>query len=73
MFFVNFTECPELKKPKNGKKYCRKVAGQMRCIMSCHEGHSFSAEVVTSFTCGPDTEWKWNGMADLNELVCLST
>jgi len=30
--------------------------------MSCDEGYSFSAKAVTIYGCGPDTNWKWNGV-----------
>ena len=64
------TECPELKDPVNGKKSCQKVAGKNSCAMTCDEGHSFNAETITRYVCGPDTEWKWNGMMDMSIPVC---
>lgn len=39
--------------------------------MNCDEGHSFSAEAVTTFVCGPDTEWTWNGIMDMTIPTCL--
>ena len=41
--------------------------------MSCNKGHSFNAEAITTFGCGPDTEWKWNGIVDINVPACSST
>lgn len=70
---LNSTECPNLSKPSNGEKSCGKVSGKILCTMSCDEGHSFNAEAVTTFACGPDTEWKWNGVDDLTIPTCLST
>lgn len=72
-FDLNFAECPVLNKPKNGKRSCRKVSGKMLCILSCDEGYSFSAEAITKYTCGPDTEWKWNGDNGVSVPTCLST
>lgn len=40
--------------------------------MSCDEGHSFSAEAITTYACGPETEWKWNGFDNVSTPVCLS-
>lgn len=39
--------------------------------MTCDEGHSFSAEAVTTFVCGPETEWTWNDMTDITIPICL--
>ncbi|PFX23092.1 Fibropellin-1 [Stylophora pistillata] len=64
-------ECPELKQPTNGKHSCRKVSGKMLCILSCHEGFSFSAEAITQYTCGPETEWKWKGIEGVQVPTCL--
>ena len=68
-----FPECPKLKQPRNGKRKCRKFAGKMLCIMSCGEGHAFSAKATTMYGCGPDTDWKWNGKDDLTIPSCAST
>ncbi len=40
--------------------------------MSCDEGYSFSAEAMTMYGCGPDTNWKWNDMEDLVVPTCSS-
>ena len=40
--------------------------------MFCDEGHSFIAEAVTMYGCGPDTNWKWNDMEDLVTPKCSS-
>lgn len=66
------TECPELKKPRNGKLSCRKVSGKLLCIMSCDEDYSFNSEAMTMYGCGPDTNWKWNNMEKLEQPKCLS-
>lgn len=72
VFSLHSTVCPDLKEPKNGKKSCQKVAGKNVCVMTCDKGHSFEAEAITTYGCGPDTEWKWNSQTDLNVPVCLS-
>ena len=54
------------------KKSCRKVAGEISCTMACDKGYSFEAEAVTTYICGPDTEWTWNGMTDMTIPTCLS-
>lgn len=72
-FDLLFTECPDLKQPQNGKVSCHKVSGQMLCILSCDEGFSFSAEAITQYSCGPESEWKWNGMEEVQVPTCLST
>lgn len=41
--------------------------------MSCDEDYSFTTEAITTFACGPDTEWKWNGNDGLTAPTCLST
>ncbi|XP_078343207.1 uncharacterized protein LOC144628957 isoform X2 [Oculina patagonica] len=69
---INEEECPELKKPRNGRKSCKKVSGKELCLMSCDEGYSFSAEAMTMYGCGPDTNWKWNGIEDLVVPICSS-
>lgn len=40
--------------------------------MTCDEGHSFNAEAITTYGCGPDTEWKWNGMENVKVPICTS-
>ena len=40
--------------------------------MACNEGLSFIAEAIIKYGCGPDTEWKWNGMADVKVPACSS-
>ena len=67
-----FAECPQLPHPKNGIKFCKQRSGQTLCTMACDEGHSFNLEAVTTYGCGPDTQWKWNGMADFTVPVCAS-
>ncbi|XP_067018332.1 uncharacterized protein [Acropora muricata] len=69
---INERECPELKKPTNGKLSCRKVSGKLLCIMSCDEDYSFNSEAMTMYGCGPDTNWKWNNMEKLVQPKCLS-
>ena len=71
-FFLISTECPTLKKPRNGKLSCRSVSGKLLCIMSCEEGYSFNSEAMTMYGCGPDTNWKWNGMEELVQPTCSS-
>ncbi|XP_067016111.1 uncharacterized protein [Acropora muricata] len=68
----NKGECPALPQPKNGVKSCKKLSGKTLCTMTCIEGHSFNAEVMTIYGCGPDTEWKWNGMRDIKVPICTS-
>ena len=41
--------------------------------MSCDEGYSFSAKAVTIYGCGPDTNWKWNGVEKPVLPKCSST
>ena len=72
LFDLTFTECPILDKPSRGQKSCRKFSGKTLCTMSCDEGHSFIAEAITTYACGPDTEWKWNGVESVTTPACLS-
>ena len=41
--------------------------------MTCNEGFTYDTRATTTFGCGPDTEWRWNGMADVNVPACSST
>ncbi|PFX23105.1 Fibropellin-1 [Stylophora pistillata] len=68
---VNEEECPVIEKPSNGKRSCRKVSGEKICIMSCNKDYSFSAEETSTYRCGPDTGWKWNGEDDVAVPTCL--
>lgn len=68
---INEQECPEIERPSNGKTSCRKVSGEKICIMSCNEGYSFSAEEISTYRCGPNTEWKWNGEDAVAIPTCL--
>ena len=72
VFFLISTECPTLKEPRNGKLSCRSVSGKLLCIMSCEEGYSFNSEAMTMYGCGPDTNWKWNGMEEVVQPTCSS-
>ncbi|XP_068689881.1 uncharacterized protein [Montipora foliosa] len=65
-------ECLALPQPKNGVKSCKKRSGKTLCTMTCNEGHSFNAEAMTIYGCGPDTDWKWNGMRDIKVPICTS-
>ena len=40
--------------------------------MTCNEGHAYDSEAMTSFECGPDTEWKWNHMDRVHVPACSS-
>lgn len=40
--------------------------------MACNEGHSLNSEAINTYGCGPDTDWKWNGMAYFTVPVCSS-
>ena len=40
--------------------------------MTCKEGHSFNSKAITTYNCGPDTDWKWNGIVDINVPGCSS-
>ena len=71
-FFLISVECPPLPEPKNGIKSCKKISGKTLCTMACNEGHSFNSEAMTTYGCGPDTDWKWNGMAYFTVPVCSS-
>jgi len=63
-------ECPKLPDPKSGKKSCKHVFGRIICTMTCNEERSFNSEAITTYTCGPDTKWKWNGIADIDVPTC---
>lgn len=41
--------------------------------MSCNEGYSFNSEAMTMYGCGPDTNWKWNGVEKPVLSKCSST
>lgn len=70
-FNLFLAECPDLKQPTNGKSSYRKVSGQMLCIFSCDEGFSFSKEAISQYTCGPESDWKWNSMDEVEVPTCL--
>ncbi|PFX23088.1 Fibropellin-1 [Stylophora pistillata] len=68
---ISEEDCPDLKQPTNGKSSCRKFSGQRLCILSCNEGFSFSKGTITHYTCGPESEWKWNGRKEVQVPTCL--
>lgn len=70
--FLISVECPPLPQPRNGIKSCNKLSGKILCKMACNEGHSFNSEAITTYGCGPDTDWKWNSMAYFTVPVCSS-
>ena len=40
--------------------------------MTCNEDYSFRSGATTTFGCGPDTDWKWNGKVDIDVPTCTS-
>ncbi|XP_015761109.1 PREDICTED: sushi, von Willebrand factor type A, EGF and pentraxin domain-containing protein 1-like isoform X1 [Acropora digitifera] len=64
--------CPALPQPINGVKSCKHFSGKTLCTMTCNEGHLFNAEAMTVYGCGPDTNWKWNSIRDINVPICTS-
>ncbi|XP_068737640.1 uncharacterized protein [Montipora capricornis] len=66
----NEKECRKLPEPKNGKKACRKVSGSHLCTLTCNEGDAFTTTAITEFTCGPDTDWNWNGIENPDIPAC---
>ena len=72
LFYFNSAECSRLPEPLNGRKSCEEFSGRKLCTMTCNEGFAQDTRAITTFGCGPDTEWRWNGMTDVNVPACSS-
>lgn len=74
LFIYCFTaECPDLPAPLNGRKSCERFSGKQVCTLTCTDGYSYDTETLTTYDCGPDTNWKWNNMEAVNVPACSST
>jgi len=69
---TNEGECPPLPQPVNGRKSCNHFSGKVLCTMTCNEGYSYDTEAINEYDCGPDTEWRWNGLTDFKVPACSS-
>ena len=66
------TECLDLPVPLNGRMSCQMFSGKKVCTLTCNDGYSYNTETTPTYDCGPDTEWRWNGLEGFNVPACSS-
>ena len=66
------TECLDLPVPLNGRMSCQMFSGKKVCTLTCNDGYSYNKDTIPTYDCGPDTEWRWNGLEGFNVPACSS-
>ncbi|XP_031559986.1 uncharacterized protein LOC116296157 isoform X2 [Actinia tenebrosa] len=66
-------ECPALPKIENGKIAQRTYGGKHIATLTCNDNYGFKPEDVTKYSCGPETDWKWNRQEKITLPRCLGT
>ena len=64
--FILFLGCLNLTAPENGFLDCEKTNGTKNCTIRCEQGLEFTGYVDPYYSCGPESDYKWNHQTEGN-------